>query len=64
MSIKMRARLNDDLPFWFANDESFNRRCWADSVWYGCRAGAEKPLLATTIDADDNGLSLIVGTAV
>jgi hypothetical protein len=26
--------------------------------------GGEKPLLETTIDADDNGLSLIVGTAV
>jgi hypothetical protein len=33
-----------------------------DSFWYGCWAGAERPWLEATIDPDDSGLSLIVGT--
>jgi hypothetical protein len=63
MSIEMRARLNDDLPFWFA----------MTSPLIGVLGGlllvrllgrGEKPWLEATIDADDSGLSLIVGRAV
>ncbi len=63
MSIKMRPRLNDDLPFWFAmTSPLIGVLDGLLLVWLSARG--EKPLLETTIDADDNGLSLIVGTAV
>ena len=63
MSIKMRARLNDDLPFWFAmTSPLIGVLDGLLLVWLSARGW--KALLETTIDADDNGLSLIVGTAI
>jgi hypothetical protein len=64
MSVEMRSRLSDDLPFWACDDEPFNRPAARTPFWYCCWAGAEKPWLEATIDADDSGLSLIIGTAV
>ena len=43
MSIKMRARLSDDLPFWFAMTSPLTGVLGGDSFWYGCWAGGEKP---------------------
>jgi len=63
MSIKMRARVSDDLPFWFAmTSPLIGVMGGLLLVWL--LAGPEKPWLEATIDADDSGLSLIVGRAV
>ena len=40
MSIEMRARLNDDLPFWFAMTSPLIG-VLDGLLWYGCRPGVK-----------------------